>query len=78
LAIKLPPRYVDDLPPAANADCPFAGYPSRTEVNGKVLRCARSVEEKQLAVPLDKMAALQAFLSEMAANETRRCSSPPC
>ena len=60
--ITLPPGYVvDDLPPAANADYPFASYHSKTEVEGNVLRYTRSVEVKQLAVPLDKMADLKKF-----------------
>jgi hypothetical protein len=52
---------VDDLPPAANADYPFASYHSKTEVNGNVLRYTRSIEVKQLAVELDKVADLKRF-----------------
>ena len=60
--ITLPPGYVvDDLPPAANADYPFASYHSKTEVNGNVLRYTRSMEVKHLAVPLDKLADLKRF-----------------
>ena len=60
--ITLPAGYVvDDLPPAANADYPFASYHSKTEVEGNVLRYTRSVEVKQLAVPLDKIADLKRF-----------------
>jgi hypothetical protein len=60
--ITLPPGYVvDDLPPAANADYPFASYHSKTEVNGNVLRYTRSIEVKQLAVALDKVADLKRF-----------------
>jgi len=60
--ITLPPGYVvDDLPPAANADYPFASYHSKTEVNGNILRYTRSIEVKQLAVALDKMADLKRF-----------------
>jgi hypothetical protein len=50
---------VDDLPPAADADYPFASYHSKTEVNGNVLLYTRSMEVKQLAVPLDKVADLK-------------------
>ena len=47
--ITLPPGFeVDDLPPAANADYPFASYHSKTEVTGNVLRYTRSFEVKQL------------------------------
>ena len=60
--ITLPVGYVvDDLPPAANADYPFASYHSKTELNGNVLRYTRSLEYKQLAVPLDKVADLKRF-----------------
>jgi len=60
--ITLPPGYVvDDLPPAANADYPFASYHSKTEVTGNVLRYTRSIEVKQLAVPLEKVADLKRF-----------------
>jgi len=60
--ITLPAGYVvDDLPPAANADYPFASYHSKTEVTGNVLRYTRSLEVKQLAVPLDKVADLKRF-----------------
>jgi hypothetical protein len=56
--ITLPPAYVvDDLRPAANADYPFASYHSKTEVNGNVL--LYTIEVKQLAVPLDKVADLK-------------------
>jgi hypothetical protein len=60
--ITMPLGYaVDDLPPSANADYPFASYHSKTEVNGNVLRYTRSVEVKQLAVPLEQMADLKRF-----------------
>jgi hypothetical protein len=60
--ITLPAGYVvDELPPAANADYPFASYHSKTELNGNVLRYTRSLEYKQLAVPLDKVADLKKF-----------------
>ena len=68
--ITLPPGYeVDDLPPAVNADYPFASYHSKTEVNGNVLRYTRSVEVKQLAVPLDKMADLKRFYQIISGDE---------
>jgi len=54
--ITLPPGYeVDDLPPAANADYPFASYHSKTEVTGSVLRYTRAFEVKQLTVPVEKI-----------------------
>jgi hypothetical protein len=69
-AIRLPTGYVvDDLRPAANADYPFASYPSKTEVNGNVLRHARSMEVKRLAVPLDKVADLRRFYQIMNSDE---------
>jgi len=60
--ITLPPGYiVDDLPPAANAEYPFASYHSKTEVSGNVLTYTRSMEIKKLAVPLDQVADLKRF-----------------
>ena len=60
--ITLPAGYVvDDLPPAADAEYPFASYHSKTEVNGNVLRYTRAVELKQLAVPLEQVSDLKRF-----------------
>ena len=60
--ITLPPGFVvDDLPPAVNADYLFASYHSKTEVNGNILHYSRTMEIKQLAVPVAKMADLKRF-----------------
>jgi hypothetical protein len=68
--ITLPPGYVvDDLPSAVNADYPFASYHSQSEVSGNVLRYTRSLEVKQLTVPLDKMDDLKKFYRIIAGDE---------
>ncbi len=68
--ITLPPGFeVDDLPPAANADYPFASYHSKTEVTGNVLRYTRSFEVKQLTVPLDKVEDLKRLYRIIAGDE---------
>ena len=68
--ITLPPGYeVDDLPPSANADYPFASYHSKTEVNGNVLLYKRTFEVKQLTVPLDKVEDLKRLYRTITGDE---------
>ncbi len=68
--ITLPAGYeVDDLPPAANADFAFASYHSKTEVNGNILRYTRTVEVKQLTVPLDKVEELKRLYRTITSDE---------
>lgn len=51
--ISLPPGYrVDDLPPPVDVDYDFATYHSKAESTGHTLRYNRTLEIRQLSVPL--------------------------
>jgi hypothetical protein len=68
--ITLPPGYVvDDLPPAVDADYPFASYHAKTEVVGNVLRYHRTYEVKELSVPANKAEELRKFYRIIASDE---------
>ena len=61
--IKLPDGYyiVDDLPPPADSDYSFASYHSKTEANGNVLTYTRTMETKELSVPVEKLEQRKSF-----------------
>jgi hypothetical protein len=61
---------VDDLPPPVSADFGFASYHSKAEVEGNVLRYARTFEVKEPSVPLAKMEDLKK-LYRIIANDER-------
>jgi hypothetical protein len=68
--ITLPPGYeVDDLPPALDLNYSFASYHSKTEASGNVLRYTRSVEIKELSVPVSKVEDLRTFYRRIAGDE---------
>jgi hypothetical protein len=68
--IALPPGYeVDELPPAMDVDYSFASYHSKTEATGNVLHYSRSVEIKELSVPVNKMDELKKFYRMIASDE---------
>lgn len=68
--ITLPPGYVvDDLPPAVDADYPFASYHAKTEVAGNVLRYHRTYELKELSVPVGEAPELRKFYRIIASDE---------
>lgn len=68
--IALPPGYeVDELPPAVNADFSFASYHSKIEVSGNVLKYSRTMEIKELSVPLSKMEELKKLYRIIASDE---------
>ncbi len=68
--ITVPPGYeVEDLPPPANADYSFASYHSKTEANGNVLKYTRTMEIKELSVPLSKIEELKKFYRVIAGDE---------
>jgi hypothetical protein len=68
--ITLPPGYVvDDLPPAVDADYPFASYHAKTELKGNVLRYHRTFEQKELSVPVSEAAQLKKFYRIIATDE---------
>ena len=68
--ITLPPGYVvDDLPPAIDADYPFASYHAKTEAVGNVLRYHRTYEVKELSVPVSEAAQFKKFYRIIASDE---------
>jgi hypothetical protein len=68
--ITLPPGYeVDELPPPMDVEYSFGSYHSRTEASGKVLHYTRSVEIKELSVPVSKMDELKKFYRMIVADE---------
>jgi hypothetical protein len=68
--ITLPPGYeVDDLPPPVDVDYGFASYHSKTEVANNVLKYSRTLEIKELTVPLSKMDDLKKFYRVIAGDE---------
>jgi hypothetical protein len=68
--ITLPAGYVvDDLPPALDLDYSFASYHSKVEAAGSVLKYSRTLEIKELTVPLEKMEDLKKFYRAIAGDE---------
>jgi hypothetical protein len=76
--ITLPPGYVvDDLPPAVDADYPFASYHAKTEVVGNVLHYHRTFEVKELSVPASEAAQLRKFYRIIASDERNNAVLKP-
>jgi len=68
--ITLPTGYtVDELPPPADLEYPFATYHSKTELQGNTLVYTRTLEIKQLTVQLDQMDNLKKFYRAIAGDE---------
>lgn len=68
--ITLPAGYqVDELPPPTDVEYAFGSYHSKTTVEGNVLRYTRSLEIKELNVPLDQMDNLKKFYRMIASDE---------
>ena len=68
--IALPPGYeIDELPPPTDADFSFGSYHSKTEASGRMLHYTRSMEIKELSVPVSKMDELKKFYRMIAADE---------
>ena len=68
--IALPPGYeVDELPPAMDVDYSFGSYHSKTEARGNVIHYTRSMEIKELSVPVSKMDELKKFYRMIASDE---------
>ena len=60
--IALPPGYeVDELPPPMDVEYSFGSYHSKTEASGQMLHYTRSLEIKELSVPVNKMDELRKF-----------------
>jgi hypothetical protein len=68
--ITIPAGYVvDDIPPPVDADYGFASYHAKTVVTGNVLDYTRTLEIKELNVPLDKAEDLKKFYRIIATDE---------
>jgi hypothetical protein len=68
--ITLPAGFVPDaLPPAINKDLGFIAYRSSTTFAGNVLRYTRTLEVKELSVPLAKVDSLKGFFREIESDE---------
>jgi hypothetical protein len=68
--IALPPGYqVDELPPPMDVDYSFASYHSKTEASGQTLHYSRSLEIKELSVPVSKIEELKKFYRMIASDE---------
>jgi hypothetical protein len=68
--ITLPPGYeVDELPPPTDVEYSFGSYHSKTEASGQTLHYTRSMEIKELTVPVDKMGELKQFYRMIASDE---------
>lgn len=68
--ITLPAGYeVDELPPPMDVEYSFGSYHSKTEASGQVLHYTRSVEIKELSVPVSKMDELKKFYRMIATDE---------
>jgi hypothetical protein len=68
--ITLPAGYeVDELPPSTDVEYPFGSYHSKTTYQGNVLSYSRSLEIKELNVPLDQVEDLRKFYRIIASDE---------
>ena len=70
--IEIPVGYeVDELPPPAEADYPFARYLAKIEVNGRVLRYERHYLIKQIIVPVEKFEDVKKLFRQISLDERR-------
>ena len=68
--IAIPAGYVvDDIPPAVDADYSFASYHAKTEVNGNLIHYSRTLEVKELTVPVSHAEDLKKFYRIIAGDE---------
>jgi hypothetical protein len=68
--IAIPTGYVvDDLPPAVDADYSFASYHAKTVVNENVIHYNRTLEYKELSVPVARADELKKFYRIIAGDE---------
>jgi len=68
--IAIPAGYaVDELPPPMDVDYSFGSYHSKTEASGQTLHYTRSIEIKELTVPVSKMDELRKFYRMIASDE---------
>jgi hypothetical protein len=68
--ISIPAGYVvDDVPPPVNADYSFASYHAKTEINGNLIHYSRTLEYKELSVPVARADELKKFYRIIAGDE---------
>jgi hypothetical protein len=68
--ITIPAGYVvDDVPPPVDADYGFASYHSKTEVKGNTIQYSRTMEVKELSVPVAQADELKKFYRIIAGDE---------
>lgn len=68
--ITLPPGFeMEELPPPAVVEYSFATYKSESEMKGNVLRYTRTLEIKELSVPVSKLDELKKFYRVIAGDE---------
>jgi Domain of Unknown Function with PDB structure (DUF3857)/Transglutaminase-like superfamily len=68
--IVLPAGYVvDELPPAVDIDDGFATYHSKSEFSGHTLKYTRTLEFKDLSVPVEKADQLRKFYRQISSDE---------
>ena len=68
--IAIPAGYVvDDIPPPVDADYSFASYHAKTEVNGNLIHYSRTLEVKELSVPVARADDLKKFYRIIASDE---------
>ena len=68
--IEVPAGYeVDDLPAPSDADFSFGSYHSKAEWKGNALLYSRTLEIKELSVPVDKLEQLKKFYRIIANDE---------
>lgn len=68
--ITIPPGYeVEELPPPVDVDFSFASYHSKTESKGNVIGYTRTLEVKELSVPVSKADELKKFYRIISGDE---------
>lgn len=68
--IAIPAGYVvDDVPPPVDADYSFASYHAKTEVKGNLIHYSRTLEVKELSVPVARADELKRFYRIIAGDE---------
>lgn len=60
---------LDDLPPPVDAEFSFGSYHSKSEWKGNALQYSRTMEIKELSVPVDKLEQLKKFYRIIATDE---------
>ncbi len=68
--ISLPPGYeVDEVPPPIDVEYSFGSYHSKTEAKGHSLHYERTMEIKELSVPVNQIDQLKTFYRAIASDE---------